>query len=178
MRKRRRRAWRGRRPGGWIRVHRCRPPHPLRECLYDFVAVALDKAAGDDELAGGAGGLEAGHLQDGVNRFPLAVSIKLQVFTTRISASSGWAVRRAPARSSRPIITSESTRFLGQPKEINPTEGATGEEVLVTLLLYRGWNPGACDKGQPFARPQQSDRRNPGNEALFHLFRVGIPNPR
>src|ERR1035438_9532383 len=67
----------------------------------------------------------------------LAVSIKLQVLTMRISASSGWEVRRAPARSRRPIMTSESTRFLGQPREIKPTEGAVGAEDLVTFLLYR-----------------------------------------
>src|SRR5579863_8076522 len=67
----------------------------------------------------------------------LAVSMKLQVLTTRISASAGFEVRRAPARSSRPIMTSESTRFLGQPNEINPTEGAVGEDGLVTLPLYR-----------------------------------------
>src|SRR5271165_5106347 len=69
----------------------------------------------------------------------LAVSMKLQVLTTRISASSGWLVRRAPAWSSRPIITSESTRFLGHPNEIKPTEGAVGGEILVTSLLYRGY---------------------------------------
>src|ERR1700690_2601415 len=67
----------------------------------------------------------------------LAVSMKLQVLTTRISASSGCAVSRAPARSSKPIITSESTRFLGQPNEIKPTEGAVGEDGLVTYPLYR-----------------------------------------
>src|SRR5208337_685641 len=67
----------------------------------------------------------------------LAVSMKLQVLTTRTSASSGWEVRRTPARSSRPIMTSESTRFLGQPNEIKPTEGAVGGDGLVTCLLYR-----------------------------------------
>ena len=67
----------------------------FRNVLYDFVAVALDEAAGDDELAGGAGGFEARHLQDGVDRLLL----------------------------------------LGQPREINPTEGAAGAEVLVTFLL-------------------------------------------
>src|ERR1700679_2364991 len=67
----------------------------------------------------------------------LAESMKEQVLTTRISASSGCAVRRAPARSSRPIMTSESTRFLGQPNEIKPTEGAVGGDGLVTVLLYR-----------------------------------------
>src|SRR5271154_5502399 len=73
----------------------------------------------------------------------LAVSMKEQVLTTRISASSGWEVRRAPARSSRPIMTSESTRFLGQPNEIKPTEGAVGVDDLLTYLLYRGWRFGA-----------------------------------
>ena len=35
-------------------------------------------------------------------------------------------------------MTSESTRFLGQPNEIKPTEGAVGVGALVTYLLYRG----------------------------------------
>src|ERR1019366_6075806 len=67
----------------------------------------------------------------------LAVSMKEQVLTTRMSASSGRAVRRAPARSSRPIITSESTRVLGEPHEIKTTEGAVGGDGLVTYSLYR-----------------------------------------
>src|ERR1700731_1081779 len=67
----------------------------------------------------------------------LAESMKEQVLTTRISASSGLLVRRAPARSSRPIMTSESTRFLGQPNEIKPTVGAVGVgETLLTHLFY------------------------------------------
>src|SRR5271157_4692636 len=69
----------------------------------------------------------------------LAVSMKEQVLTTRISASSGWAVRRAPARSSKPIITSESTRFLGQPREMKPTVGGAGGEFLVTFLIVLRW---------------------------------------
>jgi hypothetical protein len=35
-------------------------------------------------------------------------------------------------------MTSESTRFLGQPNEIKPTVGAVGGDGLVTFLLYRG----------------------------------------
>jgi hypothetical protein len=35
-------------------------------------------------------------------------------------------------------MTSESTRFLGQPKEIKPTVGAVGWGGLVTYSLYRG----------------------------------------
>src|ERR1039458_7667787 len=90
-----------------------------------------------------------------------AVSMKEQVLTTRISASSGWAVRRAPARSSRPIMTSESTRVLGQPNEIKPTEGAVGGEDLVTVLLYRRMKKGVgvgfvvshpCDRNKNIAR--------------------------
>src|ERR1700728_120614 len=72
----------------------------------------------------------------------LAESMKEQVLTTRISASSGLLVRRAPARSNRPIMTSESTRFLGQPNEIKPTVGcvlaAVGVDFLLTVLLYGG----------------------------------------
>jgi len=32
-------------------------------------------------------------------------------------------------------MTSESTRFLGQPNEIKPTEGAVGGDVLLTFPL-------------------------------------------
>jgi hypothetical protein len=53
-------------------------------------------------------------------------------------------------------MTSESTRFLGQPNEIKPTrgppeaflasgggtEGAAGVRDLLTHLLYRDWNLG------------------------------------
>src|SRR5271157_5625060 len=77
----------------------------------------------------------------------LAESMKEQVLTTRISASSGRAVRRAPARSRRPIMTSESTRFLGQPRETKPTVG----EGLGTASLYR-WEEqgiGLRDYGAP-----------------------------
>lgn len=33
-------------------------------------------------------------------------------------------------------MTSESTKFLGQPNETKPTVGAVGWEDLLTLLLY------------------------------------------
>ena len=33
-------------------------------------------------------------------------------------------------------MTSESTRFLGQPNETKPTVGAVGWEALLTFLLY------------------------------------------
>src|ERR1700728_1535388 len=93
----------------------------------------------------------------------LAESMKEQVLTTRISASAGLLVRRAPARSSRPIMTSESTRFLGQPKEINPTVGvvlgavsSTAEvDSLLTCPLYRGIEFQAV-----------SDRSSPGSGLL------------
>src|SRR5437868_3335019 len=56
----------------------------------------------------------------------LAESMKLQVLTTRISASSALKVSSPPARLSRPIMTSESTRFLGQPSETKPIFGRAG----------------------------------------------------
>src|SRR5260370_29967529 len=51
----------------------------------------------------------------------LAGSMKLQVLTTRTSAWSGWDVSSCPRETSSPIMTSLSTRFLGQPKLTNPT---------------------------------------------------------
>src|ERR1700694_3536794 len=59
----------------------------------------------------------------------LAESLKEQVLTTRISASSAWLVSSPPARWSRPIMTSESTRFFGQPRETKPILGRAGAAV-------------------------------------------------
>src|SRR5579864_4753675 len=50
----------------------------------------------------------------------LALPMKEQVFTTMTSASSARGVSSAPARCSRPIMTSLSTRFLGQPRLTKP----------------------------------------------------------
>src|SRR5690348_1613125 len=52
--------------------------------------------------------------------------MKEQVFTTMTSASSARDTSFAPAWSSMPIMTSLSTRFLGQPRLTNPTLGAAG----------------------------------------------------
>ena len=41
-------------------------------------------------------------------------------------------------------MTSESTRFLGQPNETKPTVGAVGWEDLLTLLLYPDSNSAAA----------------------------------
>ncbi len=49
----------------------------FRNVLPDFVAVALDQAAGDDEFLRRAGGLVAGHLEDGVDRLLLGGVDKL-----------------------------------------------------------------------------------------------------
>src|SRR5271169_2387489 len=53
----------------------------------------------------------------------LAESMKLHVLMTMISASSARGVSSAPLWWSMPIMTSESTRFLGQPSETKPTFG-------------------------------------------------------
>src|ERR1700727_3139325 len=53
----------------------------------------------------------------------LAESMKLQVLMTMISASSARGVSSAPLWWSMPIMTSESTRFLGQPSDTKPTFG-------------------------------------------------------
>ena len=46
-------------------------------------------------------------------------------------------------------MTSESTRFLGQPNEIKPTVGAVGWGTLLTLLFYL-----KCDFGRVRALDQ------------------------
>ena len=59
-----------------------------------------------------------------------ALPINEQVFTTMTSASSASGVSSAPACASMPIITSLSTRFLGQPRLTKPTfAGACGSNV-------------------------------------------------
>src|SRR5215510_304863 len=49
-----------------------------------------------------------------------ALSMNAQVLTTSTSASSASRVSSCPARCARPSITSESTRFFGQPSETSP----------------------------------------------------------
>ena len=61
----------------------------FRNVLDDFVAITLDKASGNDQFPG-----EPEVLKRAISRMVstdscLAVSMKLQVLTTRISASSG-----------------------------------------------------------------------------------------
>src|SRR3954470_2530164 len=51
----------------------------------------------------------------------LALSMNEQVFTTITSASAADVVSSAPELARMPIITSLSTRFLGQPKLTKPT---------------------------------------------------------
>ena len=53
----------------------------------------------------------------------LAGSMKLQVLTTKTSASSAWGTISQPPPASAPSITSLSTRFLGQPRLTIPTLG-------------------------------------------------------
>src|SRR5262245_29476480 len=49
-----------------------------------------------------------------------ALSMKAQVLTTSTSAAAGSRVSSCPDCWASPSITSESTRFLGQPREIMP----------------------------------------------------------
>src|SRR6266536_2277879 len=58
----------------------------------------------------------------------LAVSMNEQVLTTMMSASSAREVIWAPLTESNPIITSESTRFLGQPRLTKPMRGMAEED--------------------------------------------------
>ena len=65
-----------------------------------------------------------------------ACRIKEHVLTTMTSASSALGVSSAPACASMPIITSLSTRFLGQPRLTNPTlVGAVGSNIADVLFF-------------------------------------------
>ena len=61
-----------------------------------------------------------------------ALSMKEQVLTTMMSASSARGVKSAPAWVNMPIITSESTRFFGHPRLMKPTffVGEASEEAV------------------------------------------------
>jgi hypothetical protein len=54
-------------------------------------------------------------------------------------------------------MTSESTRFLGQPREMNPTEGAAGGEILVTVLLYVGHGLRTSEESEVSERSEVSE---------------------
>src|SRR5271157_3214297 len=56
-----------------------------------------------------------------------ALSINEQVLTTMMSASSARGVIAAPPCASKPIMTSLSTRFLGQPRLMKPTFWAVAD---------------------------------------------------
>ena len=56
----------------------------------------------------------------------LARSMNAQVLTTSTSAPSASVVISWPACSASPSITSESTRFFGQPRETKPIFTAAG----------------------------------------------------
>ena len=68
----------------------------------------------------------------------LALSMKEQVFTTRMSAVSGRLVISAPAWSSKPIMTSLSTRFLGQPRLTKPIRGRCSSTPSATPVRVQG----------------------------------------
>src|SRR3977135_1597440 len=70
----------------------------------------------------------------------LAGSIKLQVFTTMTSAWSGCGVSSCPCEASWPIMTSLSTRFLGQPKLTKPT---FKNDYLAGVVLTLGYHADA-----------------------------------
>src|SRR6266550_6567404 len=58
----------------------------------------------------------------------LAESMKAHVLTTRTSAPAGSRVNSWPAACASPSITSESTRFLGHPREMRP--------IFISLEVY------------------------------------------
>src|SRR5262249_8587800 len=88
-----------------------------------------------------------------------ALSMKAQVLTTRTSASAASCVSSCPARCARPSITSESTRFFGQPSEINPTFKLppSNQQLRIQPIQHaRIWN----------RFPQVFELANPGHDTF------------
>ncbi len=65
-----------------------------------------------------------------------------QVLTTITSASSARVESSAPARASRPIITSLSTRFFGHPRLTKPTFCGRVSSVRFSCSASLGFSPG------------------------------------
>jgi len=86
----------------------------------------------------------------------LAGSMKLQVFTTRTSASSARGTISQPACASVPSISSLSTRFFGQPRLTIPTFG-----IVDFLLESQGqsFEPACRRQGRNEAPPRSRNER-------------------
>ncbi len=97
----------------------------FRDVLLDLVAVALDQAAGDDDALGFSAVLflVLHHLEDGVDRLLFGGVDEAAGVDDDDLSVFGSGVSSAPLWWSMPIMTSESTRFLGQPSETKPTFG-------------------------------------------------------
>ena len=73
-------------------------------------------------------------------------------------------------------MTSESTRFLGQPNETKPTVGAVGREELLTALLYpdagfqgRNW-PFSSDNSKKWVDLRELGLQEGSGDSLFGRF--------
>jgi hypothetical protein len=67
-----------------------------------------------------------------------ALPMNEQVFTTMMSASSASGVSSAPAWVSMPIMTSLSTRFLGQPRLTKPTLAGAASPEIADMVFFKG----------------------------------------
>src|ERR1700677_1107427 len=86
-----------------------------------------------------------------------AASIKEQVFTMTTSAWRASLVISSPLLSRDPSIISASTRFLAQPREINPTRTGAFLVFVVTGIGY-----GEGGKTQPRSARLKGGRRTGG----------------
>src|SRR5260221_103394 len=71
-----------------------------------------------------------------------AESMNEHVLTINTSAFEASLMISTPSLSKVPTMTSESTRFLAQPKEINPTRNGRCDESFIywTRFLERNWS--------------------------------------
>jgi len=106
----------------------------FRDALHDFVAITLDEAAGDDELAARPEVLWRAISRMVSTDSCLAVSMKLQVLTTRILGIFGVVGEARAGAVEQAHHDLGVDEVLGQPNEIKPTEGAVGGEVLINMF--------------------------------------------
>ena len=140
----------------------------FRNVLLDFVAITLDEAARDDELAGVALSLEASHLEDGVDRLLFGRVDKaagvddedLGIFGTRSQVCAG-----AVEQAHHDLGVDE---VLGTPRETNLHPGSPDSR-----FCFLGWS-GRCRWGEacghtPIVRGREKARCTWDSPNLFLL---------
>src|SRR5688572_27053182 len=101
----------------------------------------------------------------------LALSMKAQVLTTSTSAPSGSRVSSCPACWANPSITSESTRFFGQPSDTMPIFIPLQRTTpAVFLRPRRNGRVSCCEQSERSFRPSMGFK--PGRDVMLMVLAV------